>query len=253
MVFDGAVSVNCSLSWKIGDLQRVGHDSMTKAEAKGGEFIVYAGVGGGIIGSEPTQVSWSWEGKIGHPVRPQNCRQELVVDNVLQLGNNQESRLLIQILVVKGGVYLEEFLCNSVVFIEKERVERGHSRMDCGPRVSCHQDVLVSSLQPHLSPSGQCRPEIVGLQSPVSERPQLGGGVTIRPVHCTSVYEGAVNIHLLPRVVLSTDWFGSGECEAISLGVEESVLRNINIEAELQFLVMLLVLQEDELVTTLVI
>ena len=136
----------------------------------------------------------------------------------------------ILILVVKRGVYHEEVLGNSVVFIEKERVERGHSGLDCGPRVSCHQDVLVSSLQPHLSPSGQCRPEIVGLQSPVTESPQLGGGVIVRPVHCTSVYEGAVNIHLLPRVVLSTDWFGSGECEAFSLG-EEIVLRNINIEA----------------------
>ena len=226
---------------------------MTKPKGYTCKFIVYAGVGGGIIGSESCQVSWSWEGKIGHPVSPQNCRQELVIDNVLQLGNNQESCLLVKIFVVEGGVYQEEVLSDSVMFVQKERVERGHSRLDCGPRVSCHQDVLVSSLQPHLSPSGQCRPEIVGLQSPVTESPQLGGGVIVRPVHCTSVYEGAVNIHLLPRVVLSTDWIRSGECEAISLAVEETVLRNINIEAELQFLVMFLILQEDKLVTTLII
>ena len=96
---------------------------MTKPKGYTCKFIVYAGVGGGIIGSEPTQVSWSWEGKIGHPVRPQNCRQELVIDNVLQLGNNQESRLLIQILVVEGGVLISEVLSDSVVFIKKERVE----------------------------------------------------------------------------------------------------------------------------------
>ena len=88
MVFDGAVSVNCSLSWKIGDLQRVWKKDMTKPKGYTCKFIVYAGVGGGIIGSEACQVSWSWEGKIGHPFRPQNCRQELVIDNVLQLGNN---------------------------------------------------------------------------------------------------------------------------------------------------------------------
>ena len=52
-------------------------------------------------------------------------------------------------------------------------------------------------------------------QPTVTASPQLGGGVVVRAIKLAIIYEGAVEIHLFPGVLVSADWVRPRELEAV--------------------------------------
>ena len=137
------------------------------------------------------------------------------------------------------------------MFIQKERIERGDTGLYCGPRVSPHQTLLVVSLQPSFPPSGQSGTEVVSLHSTVTASPQLAGGVGVGPVQGPGVYEGAVDVDLLPGLhIFGADRFRPRECQTFLLVAVKAVLGDVDVEAVLELLARLIdILLENSRVT----
>lgn len=185
----------------VGHPHQSGQQGVGESEGGRGKTVRYTRIDSRVIQFPLLSVARSQRSQIPliRLLIAQNYWHELPIRDVLQLGADHSSRLLVQRLVVPRRVDPRQSLGHPVVLPGPQQVHRGQVKILVRPRVPCRETVsppaplgLTVAAVVGIRARGQEGSIVGGQLHPQTAAPELAqilGRVLLRPVNHRSVYE----------------------------------------------------------------